>query len=124
VFQFFRLMIAFRKAHPSLARSRFWRDDVRVWAESPTSHTLAQPRVRSPQRVATGQRSLRHDQRVLGRSLFPGPGGNECRMAARGRHQPGGPARFSGGRRREPAAVAASPGRGAIGRGTPRGRSA
>ncbi|MFH1820082.1 glycogen debranching protein [Thiobacillus sp.] len=29
MFRFFRLMIAFRKAHPSLARSRFWREDVR-----------------------------------------------------------------------------------------------
>jgi glycogen operon protein len=29
VFRFFRLMIAFRKAHPSLGRGRFWRDDVR-----------------------------------------------------------------------------------------------
>ena len=29
VFRFFRLMIAFRKAHPTFARSRFWRDDVR-----------------------------------------------------------------------------------------------
>jgi isoamylase len=28
VFRFFRLMIAFRKAHPSICRSRFWRDDV------------------------------------------------------------------------------------------------
>jgi glycogen operon protein len=28
VFRFFRLMIAFRKAHPTLGRSRFWRDDV------------------------------------------------------------------------------------------------
>ena len=28
VFRFFKLMIAFRKAHPSLARSRFWRGDV------------------------------------------------------------------------------------------------
>ena len=27
--RFFRRMIAFRKSHPSLARSRFWRDDVR-----------------------------------------------------------------------------------------------
>ena len=26
--RFFRLMIAFRKAHPSLCRSRFWREDV------------------------------------------------------------------------------------------------
>ena len=29
VFRFFRMMIAFRKAHPSIGRSRFWRDDVR-----------------------------------------------------------------------------------------------
>jgi isoamylase len=29
VFRFARLMIAFRKAHPSLCRSRFWRDDIR-----------------------------------------------------------------------------------------------
>jgi len=28
VLRFFRLMIAFRKAHPSLARGRFWREDV------------------------------------------------------------------------------------------------
>lgn len=28
-FQFFKKMIAFRKAHPSLCRSRFWREDVR-----------------------------------------------------------------------------------------------
>ena len=29
VYRFFKLMIGFRKAHPSLCRSRFWRDDVR-----------------------------------------------------------------------------------------------
>ncbi len=29
IFRFFQKMIAFRKAHPSIARSRFWRDDVR-----------------------------------------------------------------------------------------------
>jgi len=28
VFRFFRMMIAFRKSHPSLCRSRFWREDV------------------------------------------------------------------------------------------------
>ena len=28
-FRFFKKMIAFRKAHPSLSRSRFWREDVR-----------------------------------------------------------------------------------------------
>ena len=47
VFRFYRLMIAFRKAHPSLARSRFWREDVRwygIGAEpdlSYSSHSLA-----------------------------------------------------------------------------------
>jgi glycogen operon protein len=29
VFRFFKEMIAFRKAHPSLCRSRFWREDIR-----------------------------------------------------------------------------------------------
>ena len=29
MFQFVKLAIAFRKAHPSIGRSRFWRDDVR-----------------------------------------------------------------------------------------------
>jgi len=29
IFRFFRMMIAFRKRHPSIGRSRFWRDDVR-----------------------------------------------------------------------------------------------
>ncbi|HEX5368655.1 MAG TPA: isoamylase [Dehalococcoidia bacterium] len=28
VFRFFKTMIAFRKAHPSIARSKFWREDV------------------------------------------------------------------------------------------------
>lgn len=28
VFRFFQLMIQFRKSHPSISRSRFWRDDV------------------------------------------------------------------------------------------------
>ena len=47
VFRFFRLMIAFRKAHPSLARSRFWREDVRWYGVgrepdlSWQSHSLA-----------------------------------------------------------------------------------
>lgn len=47
VFRFFRLMIGFRKAHPSLSRSRFWRDDVRWYGPGPNvdmghdSRTLA-----------------------------------------------------------------------------------
>src|SRR5208337_5210171 len=28
IFRFFKSMIAFRKSHPSLSRSRFWREDV------------------------------------------------------------------------------------------------
>jgi len=36
VFRFFRCMIRFRKAHPSLDRSRFWRDDVRWFGTGPT----------------------------------------------------------------------------------------
>ncbi|MCK7574640.1 MAG: hypothetical protein MZV65_01155 [Chromatiales bacterium] len=47
VHRFFRMMIAFRKAHPSIGRSRFWRDDVRWYGMgrevdwSDTSHHLA-----------------------------------------------------------------------------------
>jgi glycogen operon protein len=35
VFRFARLMIAFRKAHPSLCRSRFWRDDIHWYGVGP-----------------------------------------------------------------------------------------
>jgi len=47
LFRFTRLMIAFRKAHPSIARSRFWRGDVHWygvgrWPDlAPHSHALA-----------------------------------------------------------------------------------
>jgi len=47
VYRFFRNMIAFRKAHPSIARSRFWREDVRWYGVGPAvdlshdSHTFA-----------------------------------------------------------------------------------
>ena len=47
LFRFFKLMIAFRKAHPSLGRSQFWREDVNwngVAGEADRgdhSHTLA-----------------------------------------------------------------------------------
>jgi isoamylase len=47
IFRFFKNMIAFRKAHPSLGRSRFWREDVSWYGvgEAPDlgfdSHTLA-----------------------------------------------------------------------------------
>ena len=47
VFRFFRSMIAFRKAHASLGRSRYWREDVRWYGTGravdmgPDSRTLA-----------------------------------------------------------------------------------
>ena len=47
IFRFFRKMIAFRKAHPSLNRSRFWREDISWYgatagpALSHDSHALA-----------------------------------------------------------------------------------
>ena len=47
VFRFFQRMIAFRKTHPSLCRSRFWRDDVSWYGQgaqvdqSAESHSLA-----------------------------------------------------------------------------------
>ena len=47
IFRFFSKMIAFRKAHPSLSRSRFWREDVRWYGVGPEpdlsfdSHSLA-----------------------------------------------------------------------------------
>ncbi len=46
VFRFFKEMIAFRKAHPSLSRSRYWRDDVRWYG-------------------TTGKPDLSHDSRCL-----------------------------------------------------------
>jgi isoamylase len=47
IFQFFKNMIGFRKNHPSLSRSRFWREDVSWYGVgpkvdlSPDSHSLA-----------------------------------------------------------------------------------
>jgi glycogen operon protein len=47
IFQFFKKMITFRKNHPSLSRSRFWREDVSWYGVGPTvdlshdSHSLA-----------------------------------------------------------------------------------
>ncbi|MGC2400161.1 MAG: isoamylase [Acidobacteriaceae bacterium] len=47
IFRFFKSMIAFRKKHPSLSRSRFWREDVAWYGTgltidtSKNSHTLA-----------------------------------------------------------------------------------
>jgi len=47
IFRFFKGMIAFRKSHPSLCRSRFWREDVSWYGTgpavdlSPDSHSVA-----------------------------------------------------------------------------------
>jgi isoamylase len=47
IFRFFRNMIAFRKSHPSLGRSHFWREDVHWYGVGPVpdlsfdSHTVA-----------------------------------------------------------------------------------
>jgi isoamylase len=47
VFRFFKSMIAFRKNHPTLSRSRFWREDVAWYGTdeaadlSPDSHSVA-----------------------------------------------------------------------------------
>jgi glycogen operon protein len=47
IFRFFKKMIAFRKSHPSLCRSRFWREDIFWYGTDPTvdlspdSRTLA-----------------------------------------------------------------------------------
>ncbi|MCF6211815.1 MAG: hypothetical protein L3J88_05030 [Gammaproteobacteria bacterium] len=47
IFRFFQQMIAIHKAHPSLGRSRFWREDVQWYGvgadvdRSPDSHSLA-----------------------------------------------------------------------------------
>ncbi len=34
IFRFFKMMIAFRKTHPTLSRSRYWRDDIRWYGPS------------------------------------------------------------------------------------------
>ena len=36
IFRFFKSMIAFRKTHPSLCRSRFWREDISWYGIGPT----------------------------------------------------------------------------------------
>ena len=37
IFRFFKLMISFRKAHPTICRSRFWREDIRWRGVGPTT---------------------------------------------------------------------------------------
>ena len=44
IFRFFQNMIAFRKAHPALSRSRFWREDVAWYGVGPTVDLSADSR--------------------------------------------------------------------------------
>ncbi|MGH9319007.1 MAG: glycogen debranching protein [Vicinamibacteria bacterium] len=53
IFRFFQCMIRFRKAHPSLGRSRFWREDIRWYGVGPNV-------------------DLSQDSRSLAFCLFPG----------------------------------------------------
>ena len=76
VFRFFRCMIRFSKAHPSLGRSRFWRREwyayrLRTVDMGPCSRTLAF----MCGGLATGRRSIRNDQHVGKRRNLPDPGG-------------------------------------------------
>lgn len=47
IFRFFKMMISFRKKHPSISRSRFWRDDIHWYGanhqpdKSPSSKAIA-----------------------------------------------------------------------------------
>jgi isoamylase len=44
VFRFFKSMIAFRKSHPSLCRSRFWREDISWYGTGPEVDLSAESR--------------------------------------------------------------------------------
>lgn len=44
MFRFFKAMIAFRKSHPSLCRSRFWREDISWYGIGPTVDLSADSR--------------------------------------------------------------------------------
>jgi glycogen operon protein len=44
IFRFFKGMIAFRKAHPSLCRSRFWREDISWYGTGPAVDLSADSR--------------------------------------------------------------------------------
>jgi glycogen operon protein len=44
IFRFFKGMIAFRKSHPSLCRSRFWREDISWYGTGPTVDLLPESR--------------------------------------------------------------------------------
>ena len=108
IFRFFKLMIAFRKAH-GIGRLTFWREDV-SWhgPDGPVdlSTRVALPGLCAARRRGRRWRPLRDDQRALGRSHFTLPGGEACRVAARRRHGPPLPRRH---RRTRPRSGAGQP---------------
>ena len=70
IFRFFKSMIAFRKNHPTLSRSRFWREDV-AWYGTGSAADLSpgfpQPSVLPSRRISERPRHLRNDQCLLGK---------------------------------------------------------
>ena len=98
VFRFFRCMIRFRKAHPSLGRSRFWRDDVRWYGTGPTvdmgpgSRTLAVYLRGASQQDADLYVMINASDQDTN---FSDPGRAARRMAAGLRHRAGQPGRLS-----------------------------
>ena len=92
VYRFFREMIAFRKRHPSIARRRFWRDDVRWYGTqggvdmNPWSRTLAYCLHGGS---TGGPGSLRDDQRVLGAARLRDPGRRARHVVPSCGHLPG-----------------------------------
>lgn len=76
IHRFFRQAIAFRKAHPSLGRSRFWRGDVRWHGVGPTPDLCHDSRsiaffLRGA--FSGRSRSLRNGQRLLGAARIHHP---------------------------------------------------
>ena len=77
LYEFFKAMIALRKGRRSIARSRFWREDVTVvrhhrWARHLA--LVAQPRVAPVRRAVRRGRPVRDGQRALGAAGVLGPG--------------------------------------------------
>ena len=122
IHRFFKMMIAFRKAHPSIGRSRFWRDDVQWYGMgrevdwSDGSHHLAYC-LRGASQI--GPRSLRDDQCGAGGPDVHGPGGRDGRLAPGGGHGAAVAGGHPGRRRGGAAGVVELPGAGALGRRPP-----
>ena len=96
IFRFFKLMIAFRKAHRSIHRPTFWREDVHWYGVGGPGRFLARSAhagLLPARRVGERQRSVRHDQCALaGRGLCDS---GRQRLAARDRYELAQPAGHS-----------------------------